>query len=63
MIFEIEKEKMKNKTTFCKKCRSFLFKSKENGYLEFKANADISSNGKEFVIKCNCGETTVIKLR
>lgn len=63
MTINIKKENMKDKKTFCKKCRSFLFKSKENGYIEFKSGLDISSNGEQFIIKCSCGDITVVNLK
>lgn len=62
MQIEIIKEKMKNKKTRCKKCGNFLFATTDDGYLNFREGLGISSNGKEFKIKCSCGEVTRVKL-
>lgn len=60
MKIDIKKDKMKNKRNYCKKCNSFLFESKENGYIEFPSNV-ISSDGENFTLKCKkCGEITIV---
>gem|GEM_PF-2893629 len=54
---------MKSKTYVCNNCKRFLAELKQNGYLEIKNSKSISSNGKEFVIRCKCEEINIIKIR
>ena len=64
MNIEIKKNNMKeNKKTRCKKCGSFLFSTTSDGYLNFREGLNISSNGTEFKVKCNCKEVIYIKLK
>lgn len=58
----VRKSKMKDNKKFCKKCGNFLFATTSDGYLKFREGLDISSNGTEFKIKCNCKEVTHVKL-
>lgn len=63
MKINIKKDKMKdNKKTRCKKCGNFLFSTTSDGYLHFREGLDISSNGTEFKVKCNCKEIIHINL-
>lgn len=63
VILNIKKSTMKdNKKTRCKKCGNFLFATTADGYLNFREGLNISSNGTEFKIKCNCKEITHVKL-
>lgn len=56
----IKKDEIKNKRNFCKKCNSFIFESKKDGYVEFPNNV-VSSDGESITLKCKkCGEITVI---
>ncbi|WP_270445760.1 hypothetical protein [Fusobacterium varium] len=51
---------MKDKRNYCKKCNSFIFESKKDGYIEFPNNV-ISSDGQNIALKCKkCGEITII---
>ncbi len=63
MILNIKKSTMKdNKKTRCKNCGNFLFSTTSDGYLHFRKELNITSNGTEFEVTCNCKEVTHIKL-
>lgn len=60
MKINIKRLKMKDKRNYCKKCNSFIFESKKDGYIEFPNNV-ISSDGQNIALKCKkCGEITII---
>ena len=60
MKITIKKNEMKNKRNFCKSCKSFIFETVKDGYINFPNNV-ISSNGVSITIKCKkCGEQITI---
>lgn len=56
MRIDIKKAEMKDKRNFCKKCKTFIFETKKDGYINFPNNV-ISSDGMSITLKCKkCGE-------
>ena len=51
---------MKDKRNFCKKCKTFIFETRKDGYINFPSNV-ISSDGMSITLKCKkCGEQITI---
>lgn len=56
----IKKTDMKNKRNFCHNCKSFIFETVKDGYINFPSNV-ISSDGESITLKCKkCGEKIII---
>ena len=57
---DIKKTEMKDKRNFCKKCKTFIFETRKDGYINFPSNV-ISSDGMSITLKCKkCGEQITI---
>lgn len=57
---DIKKTEMKDKRNFCKKCKTFIFETKKDGYINFPNNVT-SSDGISITLKCKkCGEQITI---
>lgn len=63
MLIEIERTKMREKKIKCDKCGNFICSTGSDGYIRFRKNLAVNSNGKEFKVSCGCGDTTIIVLK
>jgi hypothetical protein len=59
---KINRKKMVNKKKYCEECGNFIFKTFENGRVQFRVGTEVLLLSRdEYEVTCKCGHKTVIK--